>query len=148
MSSSFADYLWTQLAARDGCRDRIRGRAGIHVVYRCAESDRGHLAASHRQLAPGGLFHLSGDGSRGDLVRWCGRQGDGEHERRGRIIYCTADASKGTLSVPAAFMKRLTGTPMNFDVSVGDTAWKTVGEWMMSFSASAIRNPGTVTFTD
>lgn len=57
-------------------------------------------------------------------------------------LTCSVDANKGTLSVPAALMKKITGTPVNFDVIVHNTAWKAVGEWMMSFGGRTEYNPG------
>lgn len=63
-------------------------------------------------------------------------------------LTCTVDATKGTLSVPSALMKKITGTPVNFDVIVHNTAFKAVGEWMMSFGGRTEYNPGTVTFTN
>jgi hypothetical protein len=62
-------------------------------------------------------------------------------------IICEAAATTGTLTVPAAFMAKLSGT-VGLDVSVSNYSWKTVGDWTMGFQAAVSKNHGTVTFAD
>jgi hypothetical protein len=62
-------------------------------------------------------------------------------------IHCALDASKGTVTIPANFMAKL-GASGGFTAGVTSFADKNVGEWLMHFQASTVKDQGTATFTN
>jgi hypothetical protein len=61
-------------------------------------------------------------------------------------IICVAAASKGTVTVPASFMSML-GNSGGFSAGVATFVTKNVGDWLMEFEASTIKDEGQATYT-
>ncbi|HEX2658585.1 MAG TPA: hypothetical protein VHU40_09940, partial [Polyangia bacterium] len=62
-------------------------------------------------------------------------------------IHCSTDAAKGTVTIPATFMTKL-GASGGFTAGVTSFADKNVGDWLMHFQASFLKDNGTATFTN
>lgn len=62
-------------------------------------------------------------------------------------IHCYVDASKGMVTIPATFMAKL-GASGGFTSGVTSVADKNVGDWLMHFQASTVKDQGTATFTN
>jgi hypothetical protein len=62
-------------------------------------------------------------------------------------IHCSLDASSGMVTVPANFMAKL-GASGGFTAGVTSFADKNVGDWLMHFQASTVKDNGAATFTN
>jgi hypothetical protein len=62
-------------------------------------------------------------------------------------ITCAVDASKGMVTIPATFMAKL-GASGGFTAGVTSYADKTVGDWLMHFQASTLKDNGAATFSN
>lgn len=153
MSTPYADWLWTSSRP---ITLNVTGSADVPAYSLSLTAPNPIVVTSPlpQGVSSSGLLSYTHSRASNLVITWTGGvEGTtsvtltSESTTAPALVVCEASATTGTLSVPAAFLAKLSGTAQ-LTVSVGSLAWKTVGDWTMGFQAAFSKDPGMVTFTD